>query len=271
MLARTAELVQANAELARSNTELEHFAYVASHDLREPLRKIKSYTELLAEDYQGQLDTKADKYMAYITDGASRMQALISDLLIYSQVGKGELTVEPTDLEVIVNRSLSDLNLAISENNAEITVKSLPTVTVNPQQMTQLFQNLIANALKFRNKTAASILIQADAIRPSLIVLDLNLPGLSGLEILTAIKSDQRLKTIPVVILTTSDANTDILKSYELGVNGYVTKPIGLKEFVKIVNSMLKSKRICLSPLAEPVMLARLVGLDWGYQLSRSA
>ncbi len=163
--ARTEELVQANAELARSNTELEHFAYVASHDLREPLRKIKSYTELLAEDYQGQLDTKADKYMAYITDGATRMQALISDLLIYSQVGKGELTVEPTDLGAIVNRSLSDLNLAISENNAEITVKPLPTVAVNPQQMTQLFQNLIANALKFRNKTAASIpsiLIQAE-------------------------------------------------------------------------------------------------------------
>jgi two-component system response regulator len=77
-----------------------------------------------------------------------------------------------------------------------------------------------------------------DAIRPNLIVLDLNLPGLSGLEILSAIKSDQRLKSIPVVILTTSDASTDILKSYELGVNCYVTKPIGLKEFVKIVNSI---------------------------------
>lgn len=77
-----------------------------------------------------------------------------------------------------------------------------------------------------------------DAIRPNLIVLDLNLPGLSGLEILSAIKSDQRLKSIPVVILTTSDASTDIFKSYELGVNCYVTKPIGLKEFVKIVNSI---------------------------------
>ena len=77
-----------------------------------------------------------------------------------------------------------------------------------------------------------------DAVRPNLIVLDLNLPGLSGLEILSAIKSDQRLKSIPVVILTTSDASTDISKSYELGVNCYVTKPIGLKEFVKIVNSI---------------------------------
>src|SRR4028119_1054415 len=77
-----------------------------------------------------------------------------------------------------------------------------------------------------------------DAVRPNLIVLDLNLPGLSGLEILSAIKSDQRLKSIPVVILTTSDASTDIIKSYELGVNCYVTKPIGLKEFVKIFNSI---------------------------------
>lgn len=77
-----------------------------------------------------------------------------------------------------------------------------------------------------------------DAVRPNLIVLDLNLPGLSGLEILSAIKSDQHIKSIPVVILTTSDANTDISRSYELGVNCYITKPIGLKEFVKIVNSI---------------------------------
>jgi light-regulated signal transduction histidine kinase (bacteriophytochrome) len=82
--------------------------------------------------------------------------------LTYSRVGKGELTVEPTDLEAIVNRSLNDLNLAIRENNAQITVKPLPTVTANPQQMMQLFQNLIANALKFRGEAPPSILIQAE-------------------------------------------------------------------------------------------------------------
>lgn len=156
------KLKAANAELARSNTELEQFAYVASHDLREPLRKIKSYTELLAEDYQSQLDTKADKYMAYITDGAERMQALIADLLTYSRVGKGELTKEPVSLESVVNRILTDLSLAITENNARITFELLPTIDANFHQMVQLFQNLITNALKFRSVAPPEILIQAE-------------------------------------------------------------------------------------------------------------
>ncbi|MEW6491398.1 MAG: CHASE3 domain-containing protein [Cyanobacteriota bacterium] len=155
------KLKQANEELIRSNTELEQFAYIASHDLREPLRKIKSYTELLAEDYQGQLDAKADKYMAYITDGAERMQALISDLLTYSRVGKGELTKEPTNLGAVVNRILTDLSLTISENNARITVEPLPTIEANFHQMVQLFQNLIANALKFRGEAPPEIVIEA--------------------------------------------------------------------------------------------------------------
>ncbi|MBD0304089.1 MAG: hypothetical protein ICV85_18575, partial [Tolypothrix sp. T3-bin4] len=140
----------------------EQFAYVASHDLREPLRKIKSYTELLAEDYQGQLDAKADKYMAYITDGASRMQSLISDLLTYSRVGKGELTKELTDLEAIVNRTIKDLSVTIEENKAIINVKPLPTLNVNSQQMGQLFQNLIANALTYRGEAPPAILIQSE-------------------------------------------------------------------------------------------------------------
>lgn len=159
---RTAELSEANAELARSNTELEQFAYVASHDLREPLRKIKSYTELLAEDYQSQFDEKAEKYMAYITDGAERMQALITDLLTYSRVGKGELSVEPTDLEAVVNRAIEDLSLTIKENDARITVKSLPTLKANPERMVQLFQNLIGNAIKYRGEAAPIILVQAE-------------------------------------------------------------------------------------------------------------
>ncbi|MCA1990582.1 MAG: CHASE3 domain-containing protein [Coleofasciculus sp. S288] len=155
------KLKEANAELVRSNSELEQFAYVASHDLREPLRKIKSYTELLAEDYQGQLDATADKYMAYITDGAERMQALISDLLTYSRVGKGDLTKEPVNLESVVNRILTDLSLTISETNAKITLKPLPTIDANFHQMVQLYQNLIANALKFRGEAPPEILIQA--------------------------------------------------------------------------------------------------------------
>lgn len=158
---RTRELVERENELVRSNTELEQFAYVASHDLREPLRKIKSYTELLAEDYQHQLDEKADKYINYITDGASRMQVLISDLLTYSRVGKGELTVEPTHLESIVEQILEDLSLTIKDNDALVTVKPLPTVLANPQQMGQLFQNLVANAIRYRSEVTPRILIQS--------------------------------------------------------------------------------------------------------------
>ncbi len=149
------------AELARSNHELEHFAYIASHDLREPLRKIKSFTDLLVEDYRGQLDAQADKYLDYISDGAVRMQKLIKDLLTYSRLGRNELILEPTDLGKILEQVLSDLSVAIEENNAAIAADSLPTIQANPQQMTQLFQNLISNALKFRSDAPPRIRIEA--------------------------------------------------------------------------------------------------------------
>ena len=160
--ARTAELIKANAELARSNTELEQFAYVASHDLREPLRKIKSYTELLAEDYQGQLDNTADKYITYITDGATRMQALISDLLTYSRVGRGNLTLEVTALSTVLEQTLDDLSVTIEENSAVIIVDPLPTVQVNSQQIGQLFLNLIGNAIKFRGEATPKIEVKTE-------------------------------------------------------------------------------------------------------------
>lgn len=155
------QLKQANAELARSNQELEQFAYVASHDLREPLRKIKSYTDLLAKRYQGHLDEKADKYIAYITDGAVRMQTLITDLLTYSRVGRGEITLEPTDLNAVLNRTLTDLSTVIQESNALITTDALPTLSANSCQMGQLLQNLIANAIKFSGKQPPQIQIRA--------------------------------------------------------------------------------------------------------------
>jgi PAS domain S-box-containing protein len=159
---QTEQQLQAlNAELVRSNQELEQFAYVASHDLREPLRKIKSYTDLLVKRYQGQLDEKADKYIAYITNGAERMQALITDLLTYSRVGKGELHKEPIDLHSVLHQTLSDLSRAIRESNAVITATPLPTVNGNPRQMGQLLQNLISNAIKYRSTQAPEIQIKA--------------------------------------------------------------------------------------------------------------
>jgi PAS domain S-box-containing protein len=155
------KLKAAIVDLERSNQELEQFAYVASHDLREPLRKIKSYTELLAQRYSDRFDDRAQKYMDYITDGATRMQGLIQDLLIYSRVGRGELTLAPTDLNAVVCRTLKDLSHAIEETQAELAISSLPTVAVNAIQIGQLFQNLIANALKFRGDRTPKIEIKA--------------------------------------------------------------------------------------------------------------
>ncbi|MFP4103914.1 sensor histidine kinase [Coleofasciculus sp.] len=155
------ELKAAIADLSRSNQELEQFAYVASHDLREPLRKIRSYSDLLVKRYQGQLDKRADKYIAYITDATQRMQTLISDLLTYSRVSKPELIPEPTDLGRILNTTLTDLNSLIKENKAMITADSLPTVNANPTQMAQLLQNLITNGIKFCTQQSPRIHITA--------------------------------------------------------------------------------------------------------------
>jgi PAS domain S-box-containing protein len=161
---RTQQLSAANAqleglaeELSRSNQELEQFAYVASHDLQEPLRAISSYTQLLARRYQGQLDEKADKYIHYAVDGATRMQQLIQDLLAYSRVGRYELKPETIDSNALIQDVLTDLRVAIAENKARITMDSLPQLTGDPVQFKQLFQNLIGNALKYRTDEAPRI------------------------------------------------------------------------------------------------------------------
>ncbi|MBI4783081.1 MAG: PAS domain-containing protein [Oscillatoriophycideae cyanobacterium NC_groundwater_1537_Pr4_S-0.65um_50_18] len=154
-------LQQLTIDLQRSNQELEQFAYVASHDLQEPLRAITSYTQLLAKRYQGQLDEKADKYIYYVVDGAARMQQLIQDLLAYSRVGRYELKLQPTDCNVILKQVRNDLQVAIAESNAVITVDALPTIPADTAQVTQLFQNLIGNALKYHGQAAPIIRISA--------------------------------------------------------------------------------------------------------------
>jgi signal transduction histidine kinase len=144
-----ADLARKVKELARSNAELEQLAYVASHDLQEPLRMVSSYTQLLAKRYQGQLDSDADKFIAYAVDGANRMQRLIQDLLAYSRVGKGQKDLVETSSEAALQHALTNLSQAITENNAVITHDPLPPVVINEVQLTQLFQNLVANAIKY--------------------------------------------------------------------------------------------------------------------------
>jgi PAS domain S-box-containing protein len=138
------------AELARSNAELEQFAYVASHDLQEPLRMVASYTQLLARRYQGRLDADADEFISFAVDGARRMQELINDLLTYSRVGSRALEVTSVDLGHTVDRVVSDLGGAIEDSGAAVTRDdAMPTIEGDALQLQQLFQNLIANAIKF--------------------------------------------------------------------------------------------------------------------------
>ncbi len=149
------------AELAHSNAELEQFAYIASHHLQEPLRTISSFTQLLAMRYKDKLDKEVDKFMYHIVDGASRMQRMIEDMLEYSRVDVAKKTFEPIDFEDIFMQVMTNLKVAIEQNEAIVTHDPLPAVTADATQMVQLFQNLLSNAIKFRSKEKPRIHISA--------------------------------------------------------------------------------------------------------------
>ncbi|HZM35171.1 MAG TPA: PAS domain S-box protein [Burkholderiales bacterium] len=150
-------LAAAHEELKRSNAELEQFAYVASHDLQEPLRMVSSYTQLVMKRYGERLDGDAKEFMAYVVDGAARMKQLIEDLLAYSRVGTRGKEFRPTSVESALARALANLHAAIAESGAELTHDPLPTVHADEGQLAQLLQNLIGNALKFRGSGKPSI------------------------------------------------------------------------------------------------------------------
>ncbi len=151
------ELQQLNQELARSNQELEQFAYVTSHDLQEPLRMVISFTQLLSQNYAGQLDEQADQIIGFAVDGATRMQRLIQDLLSYSRVGTQTKVLEEVDCNQIVESAIANLKLSIEESETTLNRATLPTLTTHPLQLTQLFQNLIGNAIKYRDNAAPII------------------------------------------------------------------------------------------------------------------
>ncbi|MEW6379907.1 MAG: CheR family methyltransferase [bacterium] len=146
------ELARRAEELARSNADLQQFAYVASHDLQEPLRMVASYMQLLSRRYKGRLDSSADDFIAYAVDGAVRMQGLINDLLSYSRVGTHGKEFQPIDSTVVLNQAIANLQEAIAESGTIITFDPLPTLMADGPQLVHLFQNLISNAIKFHGQ-----------------------------------------------------------------------------------------------------------------------
>ena len=149
-------------DLRRSNAELEQFAYVASHDLQEPLRMVSSYMQLLSRRYAGKLDSDADDFIGFAVDGARRMQVLIQDLLVYSRVGTRGKPFEPTNCEDVLEQVLSNMEVAINESGAVVTHDPLPTVAADASQLAQIFQNLIGNAIKFQGEENPRVHVSAE-------------------------------------------------------------------------------------------------------------
>ena len=154
-------LVKTVAELNRSNDELQQFAYVASHDLQEPLRMVASYTQLLAERYKGRLDSDADEFIAYAVDGSNRMQVLIQDLLAYSRAGTNGKALRKISSDNALTEALANLRATIQESGAVVTHDSLPLITTDGTQLAQIFQNLVGNAIKYRSAAVPNVHISA--------------------------------------------------------------------------------------------------------------
>ena len=150
-------------ELKRSNADLEQFAYVASHDLQEPLRMVSGFTGLLKRRYGGKLDADADEYIEFAVSGANRMQSLINDLLSYSRVGREEVAAKAVHAQVALDQALANLQTAIEDRSAMVSCGQLPTVWANDGMLVRLFQNLISNALKFCKAERPIVRIQAEA------------------------------------------------------------------------------------------------------------
>ncbi len=157
-----AQLLKTLEELQRSNTELEQFAYVASHDLQEPLRAVAGMVQLLQKRYSGQLDERADEYISLAMDGSNRMQTLITDLLEYSRVDRRGNPIQTTNANEALKSALRNLHESIQQSGATITSETLPTVEADATQLTQLFQNLVGNAIKFRSQRPPQIHIAVE-------------------------------------------------------------------------------------------------------------
>jgi PAS domain S-box-containing protein len=149
LAALAAELEERATELERSNADLQQFAYAASHDLSEPLRMVSSYVQLLSKRYKDKLDSDANEFIDFAVDGATRMQALIDGLLVYSRAGTADYTTELVDTKEVLRSTLSSIRTSLEESGVTLVIDPLPTVRGDPTQLSQLFQNLVSNAIKF--------------------------------------------------------------------------------------------------------------------------
>jgi len=156
-----AHLLKKMEELKRSNEELAQFAYIASHDLQEPLRMVASYTQLLSKRYKGKLDSDADEFISFAVDGASRMQRLIQDLLAYSRAGTNGQALRETSSEDALKEALTNLRATMEESGAVVTHDSLPAITTDGTQLAQVFQNLVGNAIKYRGPEVPRVHVSA--------------------------------------------------------------------------------------------------------------
>lgn len=157
-------LQRANASLARSNQELEQFAYACSHDLQEPLRTVKNFTSLLGRRYKGKLGDDADEFIGYIVDGAERMETLIRDLLAYSRAGRSDKEPALVDCQRALKTALSNLRGATESSGASVTSDELPRIMANDVEMVQIFQNLVGNAIKYRGERTPNVHVTASKI-----------------------------------------------------------------------------------------------------------
>ncbi len=158
------ELIERNRALVQSNKELQVFAYVASHDLQEPLRMVAGYVQLLARRYKDKLDPDAMDFIGFAVDGVSRMQRLINDLLAYSRVETRQKPFESADLNLVLDHALQNIKVSIEESQAVITHDPLPTLVVDGPQLGQVFQNLLSNAIKFRAQAPPKIHVSASRV-----------------------------------------------------------------------------------------------------------
>jgi PAS domain S-box-containing protein len=154
-------LAKTAGELKRSNEELQQFAYVASHDLQEPLRMVASFTQLLSKRYKGHLDSDADEFIGYAVDGCNRMQGLIQDLLVYSRAGTSEKTFREISCEGALTEGLTNLRAAVEQSGAVVTHDSLPTIRTDDAQLAQVFQNLVGNAIKYCSAEVPQVHVSA--------------------------------------------------------------------------------------------------------------